>query len=208
MLKVQAPDRVVQEKIVSILSAYDDLIENNRRRIALLEEAARMLYREWFIHLRFPGHEHIKIVGGQPVGWERSSLTVLAQDVSYGFTASADQDIEGPKFLRITDIVGGPVRWASVPRCRISEEKQARFLLASDDVVVARTGATTGWARRIGRLAEPAVFASYLVRFGSVNYSAQKWPPYTCSLEHIKHSCRETSEGRHNQTLAQRSWAA
>ena len=54
----------VQERIASILSAYDDLIENNRRRIALLEEAARLLYREWFVHLRFPGHEHVRIVDG------------------------------------------------------------------------------------------------------------------------------------------------
>ena len=52
------PDVPRQDAIVEILSAYDDLIENNRRRIALLEEAARMLYREWFVHFRFPGHEH------------------------------------------------------------------------------------------------------------------------------------------------------
>jgi type I restriction enzyme S subunit len=55
LLKVRAPDAPIQKSIVSILSAYDDLIENNRRRIALLEEAARMLYREWFVHFRFPG---------------------------------------------------------------------------------------------------------------------------------------------------------
>ncbi|MAX73260.1 MAG: type I restriction endonuclease subunit S [Nioella sp.] len=58
-----------QQKIASILTAYDDLIENNRRRIALLEEAARLLYREWFVHFRFPGHEHVKIVDGVPEGW-------------------------------------------------------------------------------------------------------------------------------------------
>ena len=60
------------KKIADILSAYDDLIENNRRRIALLEEAARLLYREWFVHFRFPGHEHVKIIDGLPEGWERS----------------------------------------------------------------------------------------------------------------------------------------
>ena len=59
------------DAIAEILSAYDDLIENNRRRIALLEEAARMLYREWFVRLRFPGHEHVKIIDGVPEGWER-----------------------------------------------------------------------------------------------------------------------------------------
>ncbi len=54
-----------------ILSAYDDLIENNRRRIQLLEQAARLLYKEWFVHLRFPGHEHVTITDGVPEGWEK-----------------------------------------------------------------------------------------------------------------------------------------
>ena len=64
------PDLPIQERIVAILSAYDDLIENNRRRIALLEQAARLLYREWFVHFRFPGHETAKFVDGLPEGWE------------------------------------------------------------------------------------------------------------------------------------------
>ena len=63
-----------QRKIAEILSAYDDLIENNRRRIALLEEAARMLYREWFVHFRFPGHEHVKVTDGLPEGWVRRTF--------------------------------------------------------------------------------------------------------------------------------------
>jgi type I restriction enzyme S subunit len=58
LLKVRAPDRSTQGAVVSVLSTYDDLIENNRRRIALLGEATRMLYREWFVRFRFPGHEH------------------------------------------------------------------------------------------------------------------------------------------------------
>ena len=70
-----------QERLVEIISAYDDLIENNRRRIALLEEAARLLYREWFVHFRFPGHEHVKITDGLPDGWERRTLVELAEVV-------------------------------------------------------------------------------------------------------------------------------
>ena len=60
-----------QQRIASVLSAYDDLIENNLRRIKLLEESARLLYREWFLRLRFPGHEHTRIVDGVPERWER-----------------------------------------------------------------------------------------------------------------------------------------
>ncbi len=74
LLKVRTTERRRQERVVEILSGYDDLIENNRRRIALLEEAARMLYREWFVHFRFPGHEHVKIIDGLPEGWERRAL--------------------------------------------------------------------------------------------------------------------------------------
>lgn len=68
-----------QERIASILSAYDDLIENNRRRIALLERAARLLYREWFVRLRFPGHENVRIEDGVPEGWEIRTLAELAE---------------------------------------------------------------------------------------------------------------------------------
>jgi type I restriction enzyme S subunit len=64
------PEKHKQKKAGEIISSYDDLIENNRRRIALLEETARMLYREWFVQFRFPGHEHVKIIGGVPEGWE------------------------------------------------------------------------------------------------------------------------------------------
>jgi type I restriction enzyme S subunit len=69
MVPVRIPGPNEQKAIVQTLSAYDDLMENNRRRIALLEEAARMLYREWFVYFRFPGHEHVKIIDGIPEGW-------------------------------------------------------------------------------------------------------------------------------------------
>ena len=78
-IPVPVPPKEAQVRIGDILSAYDDLIENNRRRIALLEEAARMLYREWFVHFRFPGHEHVKIIDGLPEGWERRTLIDLAE---------------------------------------------------------------------------------------------------------------------------------
>jgi len=75
------PTRREQERISSILSAYDDLIENNRRRMELLEEAARQLYREWVVRLRFPGHEHTITTDGVPEGWERKTLGDICTDV-------------------------------------------------------------------------------------------------------------------------------
>jgi len=73
-----------QHRIASILSAYDDLIENNRQRIQLLEEAARLLYREWFVHLRFPGHEHVAIKDGVPEGWEKKKISDVCNTVGGG----------------------------------------------------------------------------------------------------------------------------
>ena len=83
-LSIFIPDRATQDAIVTTLSEYDDLIENNRSRIALLEEAARLLYREWFVHQRFPGHEHVKVVDGVPGGWERRPLSACATFQSGG----------------------------------------------------------------------------------------------------------------------------
>lgn len=78
-LSVPCPTISVQHRIASILSAYDDLIENNRRQIKLLEEAAQRLYREWFVELRFPGHESVKVVDGVPEGWMKGTLNTIAE---------------------------------------------------------------------------------------------------------------------------------
>ncbi len=82
--KVLAPDISTQERIVEHLQSIDNLIENNRRRIKLLEKSARLLYREWFVHLRFPGHEHVKVVDGVPDGWERKSIAEMFDTTSGG----------------------------------------------------------------------------------------------------------------------------
>lgn len=73
-LQLSLPPISQQKRIASILSAYDDLIENNRRQIKLLEEAAQRLYREWFVELRFPGHEGVKVVDGVPEGWKKGTF--------------------------------------------------------------------------------------------------------------------------------------
>jgi type I restriction enzyme S subunit len=80
-IKFPVPELRIQQRVADFLSAYDDLLENNRRRIALLEEAARMLYREWFVYFRFPGHEHIDIINGLPEGWERRALGDVVHNV-------------------------------------------------------------------------------------------------------------------------------
>lgn len=78
-LYVELPPLATQRRIADILSAYDDLIENNRKQIKLLEEAAQRLYKEWFVDLRFPGHEHTRIVDGVPEGWKNGCLSQIAE---------------------------------------------------------------------------------------------------------------------------------
>ena len=73
-IKVHLPPKTVQDRIVDILCTYDDLIKNNQKKIKLLEEAAQRLYKEWFMDLRFPGHETTPIIDGIPEGWERKTV--------------------------------------------------------------------------------------------------------------------------------------
>ena len=79
--EVSFPELNEQVAIADILVAYDDLIENNRRRIVLLEKAARLLYHEWFVHFRFPGHKRCKFIDSIPEGWKRRTLVELAEVV-------------------------------------------------------------------------------------------------------------------------------
>ena len=91
---VQIPDISIQEKIAGIHSTCDDLIDTNRRRIQLLEEAARLLFREWFVYFRFPGHEKVKIVDGVPEGWEKGLLADIAV-VKKGRNITFEHAVEG-----------------------------------------------------------------------------------------------------------------
>ena len=104
---VPFPPLETQNKIAEVLSVYDNLIENNRRRIALLEQAARLLYREWFVHFRFPGHEHVRTTDGHPEGWERSVPNrIIANHIGGGWGKDEPDGNEGePAFVvRGTDI--------------------------------------------------------------------------------------------------------
>ena len=80
-LKISVPDKEAQHRIADILSVYDNLIENNQKQIKLLEEAAQRLYKEWFVDLRFPGHENTKIVDGVPEGWIKEEIGKIIKKV-------------------------------------------------------------------------------------------------------------------------------
>lgn len=159
---VRIPGPTEQMEIAEVLSAYDDLIENNRRRIALLEEAAVMLHREWFVHFRFPGHEHVKVIDGVPEGWERCYLAEVVT-TQYGYTATAFEEEIGPKFLRGMDINKRTfIDWSSVPYCPDHGLDFDKYALEPGDILVIRM-ADPG---KVAIVEKPVrgVFASYLVR--------------------------------------------
>lgn len=85
-LEISLPPLSTQQKIASILSAYDDLIENNRKQIKLLEETAQCLYKEWFVDLRFPGYENVAIVDGVPEGWITKTIGEICVKLNSGGT--------------------------------------------------------------------------------------------------------------------------
>jgi type I restriction enzyme, S subunit len=96
-IEFAVPEVNEQRNIADILSRYDDLIENNRRRMTLLEEAARQLYREWFVRLRFPGHEHTRIIKGVPEGWERGKFeTALVLQRGFDLPIQSREDGDVP----------------------------------------------------------------------------------------------------------------
>lgn len=135
-LSVECPDLPTQRRIASILSAYDDLIENNRRQIKLLEEAAQRLYREWFVELRFPGHESVKVVDGVPEGWKKQKLVDIA-DVQYGFAFDGkcfNNQRSGTPIIRIRNIPDGTTSDYT------TESADSRYVVHNGEIVVGMDG--------------------------------------------------------------------
>jgi len=144
--RVRFPGLNEQAAIADILSAYDDLIENNRRRMALLEEAARLLYREWFVHFRFPGHEHVEITDGLPEGWDRRSIESVTAFLGRGISPTYDDEasyfVVNQKCVRNRFLSISPARRQ---RKEFRPEKALKFL----DVLINSTGTGT-----LGRVAQ------------------------------------------------------
>ena len=141
--KVSLPNLPTQERIAAILSAYDDLIENNRRRIALLEQAARLLYREWFVHFRFPGHETANFIDGLPEGWERVKLGDVCTRITDGSHASPKSVDEGFPMASVKDMHDWGIETKS---CRLINGDDFDKLVKTDckpllnDVLIAKDG--------------------------------------------------------------------
>ena len=149
--KFYLPKIEIQRRIADILSTYDDLIENNRKQIKLLEEAAQRLYKEWFVDLRFPGYEHTKITDGVPEGWEKSTVaavsSILRRGISPRYNENGKFVVINQKCIRQTVV--------SFDESRRQEKLYPEDLnLQDSDTVICSTGAGT-----LGRVGQ--IFGNY-----------------------------------------------
>lgn len=187
-MQLPLPTIEKQREIVREYHTIVDRIKLNEQLNQKIEETAQAIYKQWFVDFEFPmSKEHAteigkpelegkpyKSSGGKmvwndeldqeiPEGWSQMALSEIV-NTQYGYTASAEQECVGPKFLRITDIAKDYIEWDNVPHCRISSSELSKYLLQEGDVVVARTGATVGYAKRLNKNFPKSIFASYLVR--------------------------------------------
>lgn len=150
-IEINIPEMAAQRRIAGILSAYDNLIENNRKQIKLLEEAAQRLYKEWYVDLRFPGYEHTKITDGVPEGWEKSTVaavsSILRRGISPRYNENGKFVVINQKCIRQTVV--------SFDESRRQEKLYPEDLnLQDSDTVICSTGAGT-----LGRVGQ--IFGNY-----------------------------------------------
>ncbi len=129
-----------QRRIASIISTYDDLIENNRRRMVLLEESARLLYREWFVRLRFPGHESTRIVNGVPEGWECVPLEKVAEFRLGKMLDQVKNKGDQMPYLANINVRWGEVDLSGLREMRFKENELEVFGLKFGDIVMCEGG--------------------------------------------------------------------
>jgi type I restriction enzyme S subunit len=142
------PNRLVQDRIADTLSAYDDLIENNSRRIKILEEMAQMIYREWFVNFRFPGHEKVKMVDSElgpiPEGWSVQPMNNVAEVIDCLHSKKPHAVQGGPGLLLQLSNISDGGKLDLTNEFRISQEHYdlwtSRIELRQGDCVVPNIG--------------------------------------------------------------------
>ncbi len=185
-IELDLPELANQQRIADILSAYDDLIENNQKQIKLLEEAAQRLYKEWFVDLRFPGHENTPIIDGVPQGWGKTSFSEIFSFVrGKSYTSKELSENDGILMVNLKNIrsFGGYKRNAEKRFTGTYKEEQ---LLAGGDVVMGVTDMTQE-RRLVGHVAlipsfnEKVTFSMDLIKL--IPYSVTKNYLY-CTMQY------------------------
>ena len=174
-LKLDIPNIETQHSIATILSRYDSLIENYQKQIKLLEEAAQRLYKEWFVDLRFPGHENTKIVDGVPEGWEKKKVKDFVELQSgYAFKSSTFKDGCPYKIVTIKNVKDGVFESENVSTIKTVPEKMPNHCFLKDgDILLSLTG-------NVGRVCI-VIGENYLLN-QRVAKLKTKYPAYTYTL--------------------------
>jgi len=174
-LQINLPPLNIQLDIATILSRYDSLIENYQKQIKLLEEAAQRLYKEWFVDLRFPGHEHTKIVNGVPEGWEKKKIRNFVELQSgYAFKSSTFEDGCPYKIVTIKNVKDGVFEGEIVSTVRTVPEKMPNHCFLKDgDILLSLTG-------NVGRVCM-VIGENYLLNQRVAKLKSD-YPAYTYSL--------------------------
>ena len=141
-MEVELPSMETQHRIATILSRYDSLIENYQKQIKLLEEAAQRLYKEWFVDLRFPGHENTNIIDGVPEGWEKKKVnSIIELQSGFAFKSSTFDDNGAYKIVTIKNVKDGAFDGDNVSRIVAIPEKMPKHcVLADGDILLSLTG--------------------------------------------------------------------
>ena len=181
-IPLELPKLSEQNKIVGILSAYDNLIENNQKQIKLLEETAQRLYKQWFIDLRYPGHETTKIVDGLPEGWKKCRIDERFKTVLGGTPSRANPNYWNGNIAWINsgEVNNLRIMKASEYITELALEKSATKMMPVHTTVLAITGATLGQVSYteietcanqsvVGIIDETELFSMYLYLFVSTN---------------------------------------
>lgn len=179
---ISLPPLKEQKRIADILSAYDNLIENNQKQIKLLEEAAQRLYKQWFIDLRYPGHETTPIVDGLPEGWKRCRMDEKFKTVLGGTPSRANPNYWNGNVAWINSGEVNNLRIMKASECitELALEKSATKMMPVHTTVLAITGATLGQVSYteietcanqsvVGIIDETELFSMYLYLFVSTN---------------------------------------
>ncbi|MEG4232707.1 restriction endonuclease subunit S [Microcoleus sp. Pol11C3] len=181
-MEVLLPPLPIQRKIAAILSAYDRLIENNTRRIEILEEMARSIYREWFVKFRFPGHEQVQMVDSElgliPEGWEVAKLGDVSCVIpGYAFK-SKDWQKTGIPVIKIKNINANntvDIQQTDFVSQSILTPKLKKYLLKGGEFLIAMTGATAGKVGKL-RTKEPMLLNQRVAKIEPLyNYRSYIW---------------------------------
>ncbi len=174
-IEISYPELKCQQRIASILSRYDSLIENYQKQIKLLEEAAQRLYKEWFVDLHFPDHENTKIVNGVPEGWEKKRIKDFVELQSgYAFKSSTFEEGCPYKIVTIKNVKDGVFEGENVSTVRTVPEKMPNHCFLKDgDILLSLTG-------NVGRVCM-VIGENYLLNQRVAKLKTD-YPAYTYSL--------------------------